>query len=94
VRVDNMEAAGGLRIRQREARGEVWAKNPKPSIHRSVLGVPCEKAVWDDAEKWWLQVDGMVAAGGLRVCQREAGGQGLGQKSKTEHSSLGFGCAM
>jgi hypothetical protein len=79
VRVDDMEAAGGLRVRQREARGGVWAKNPKPSIHRSVLGVLCKTAVWDDAEKWWLQVDGMVVEEAARLPTR-GWGAGFGPK--------------
>jgi hypothetical protein len=72
-----MEAAGGLSVCQHEARGWVWAKNLKPRISHSVLGVPCETVV---AEKWWVQVDGMVAAGGLRICQRKAREWGLAQK--------------
>jgi hypothetical protein len=35
----------------------------------------------------------MEVAGGLRICQCEAGGWGLGQKPETEQSLLGFGHA-
>ena len=32
----------------RGAEEGVGAKNPKPSVHHSVLGVPCETVVWDN----------------------------------------------
>jgi hypothetical protein len=38
-------------------------------------------------------VDIMEAAGGLHICQCEAGGRGLGQKPKTKQSWLSFGHA-
>ena len=78
----------------RKAEEGVWVKNPKLSVHCSLLGVPYETAVWSDARRGWSHVDCMAAAGGLCVCQHEARGQDLGQKPETEHSSLGFGRAM
>ena len=41
-----------------------------------------------------MRVNDMKAAGGLRVHQREARGRGLGQKTETGRSSLGFGRAV
>jgi hypothetical protein len=54
--------------------GGVWAINPKLSVCCSVLGVPCETAVWGDDARWWVQVNAVVAAGGPRICQCGAGG--------------------
>jgi hypothetical protein len=73
-----------------------WAKNPKPRVCDSVSGAPCETAVWDDAGRWWVQVNDMEAVGGHCVCasQREARGRDLGQKPENERSLLSFGCAM
>jgi hypothetical protein len=68
----------------------VWAKNLKPSVRGAISGVPCETAVWGDVVRWWVQVDAVAAAGGPCVRQREAGEQGLGQKTETEHSWLDF----
>jgi len=59
--------------------GEIWAKNPKPSVRCSVSGAPCETAVWGDAGRWWVRINDMEAAGGLRMRQREARGRGLGR---------------
>jgi hypothetical protein len=72
----------------------VWAKKLKPSIRGSILSVPCETAVWGDVVRWWVQVDAVVAAGGPRVRQREAGERVLGQKTETKHSWLDFGRAV
>jgi hypothetical protein len=47
--------------------GGIWAKNPKPSVRGSVLGTPWETAVGGGAKRWWVRVDGMEVAGGLRV---------------------------
>jgi hypothetical protein len=84
VQVNGMEVVGGLRVRQCEAEGRDWAKNPKPSICGSGSGVPYEMAGWGDAGRWRVRVNGMEAVGGLRVRQREAEGRDLGQKPKTE----------
>ena len=77
-----------------EAEEGVGAKNPKPSVCGLVSGVPCVTAVWDDTGRLWVRVNDMKAAGGLRVRQREARGRGLGQKTETGRSSLGFGRAV
>ena len=69
-------------------------KTPKPSICGSVSDVPCETAVWGDTGKWGVRVNDIEAAGGLRVCQCEAGGQDLSKKHETERSWLGFGRAV
>src|SRR5882762_6956114 len=65
----------------------VWAKNAKPSCHRSVSGAPCESAAGDDAEGWW---DGVVVVVVVVVWpsgwKHEAQGGGLGQKRETELS--------
>jgi hypothetical protein len=53
--------------------GGVCAKSPKPSVRRSVLGVPCETTMCGDAGRWWVQVDGIVGAARLPTRGREAG---------------------
>ena len=52
VPVDGMEVLGGLRICQHEARAGIYAKNPKPSICSSILGVLCKMVVWGDDGRW------------------------------------------
>jgi hypothetical protein len=88
--VDKVVAVVRLRVCEREEWG---SKNPKTDCGDSVSGVPCETVVWGDDGRLLVEVDGMEAAGGLQVCQREGGGRGLGQKPETEHSWLGFGRA-
>jgi hypothetical protein len=61
-------------------RGWIWAKNKKRSVHGSVFGTLCETEMWGDAGRWWVRVDEMEAAGGLRIHQHEAKGLDLGQK--------------
>jgi hypothetical protein len=72
----------------------VGAKNPKLSVCGLVSGVPCVMAVWGDTGRLWVRVNDMEVVGGLCVCQRKARGRGLGQKTETGRSSLGFGCAV
>ena len=55
-------------------KGGVWAKDLKPSVHSSVLGVPYETVAWGDDGRWWVQVDNMEVVGGLHVCQCKARG--------------------
>jgi hypothetical protein len=73
VRVNDMEVARGSVFTNARLGGGIWAKNPKPSVHHLISGVPCETAAWGDAGRWWVQVDAMVAAEGWPVCQCEAG---------------------
>ena len=89
-----MAAAAGLHVSPCETGGWVCAQNPKPSRSGSVSGVPCETAVWGDIGKWGVRVNDIEAAGGLHVCQCEAGGQDLSKKHETERSWLGFGRAV
>ena len=72
----------------------VLVKNPKSSRCGSVMGVLCEKAVVGGAGRWWVWTMGTEMTGGLHVCKREVGGQGLGQKPESERLWLDFGCAM
>ena len=69
--VDKVVVVVRLRVCERE---EWRSKNPKTKRSDSVSGVPCEAMVWGDDRRLLVQVDGMEALGGLRVCQREAGG--------------------
>lgn len=69
--VDKVVVVVRLRVCEREEWG---SKNPKTERGDSVSGVPCETMVWGDDRRLLVQVDGMEALGGLRVCQREAGG--------------------
>lgn len=46
MHVDGMEEAGGLCVYQCKARGQDLSQNLKSSVHGSVLGTPCETAVW------------------------------------------------
>ena len=89
MQVDGMVVAGGLRVCQCEARGAELGQ--KLETEHLVSGAPCGTMVWGDAEKWWVQVEGMVVVEGLCICQCEARGQSLGQKLETKHLSLGFG---
>jgi hypothetical protein len=90
VRVKGKKVAGGLRVRQCEARG---VKNPKLSHRGSVTGVPRKTAVGARAGRWWVWSKGTEMAGGLRVRKREVGRRGLGQKPESERLWLDFGLA-
>ena len=90
MRVDDMEAAVGLRVRQREARAGVEPKTQKLSIRSSVSGVPCKTAAWGDGGMRGVRVGDMEAAWVLHVRQCEAWGRGLDQKPETERLWLGF----
>jgi hypothetical protein len=84
--VGEMRQRQRLFVWSRAGGSRFWAKVPKPSVRCSVSGVPCETAKRNDAGRWWVRVDDVEAAGGLRVRQREARGWGLSQKPKTERS--------
>ena len=77
MRVDNMEVAVGLHVRQCEARGRRLSQKPE---NRAFVA-----RFWERRVKRWcgvmlrgggVCVDDMEAAVGLRVRQREAGGGG------------------
>src|SRR5258705_5598220 len=68
--------------------GRFWAKNPKPSVCGSVLGVPCEMAAWGDGGGWWVRVGDIEAAWVLRSCPGEGRGRGLGPKRQTHRLGL------
>jgi hypothetical protein len=66
---------------QRRARGPT-----PPSACSSISDAPCEMAMWNDGGRWWVRVDSTEAPAGLRICQREAGGWGLGPEPKIKCS--------
>jgi hypothetical protein len=85
--VDKVVVVVRLCVCERERWG---SRNPKTERGDSVSGVPCEMVVWGNDRRLLVQVNGIDAAGGLRVRQRAAGGLGLGQKPETKHSWLSF----
>ena len=83
-------SGGGCAFTNERPGGGIWAKNPNPSCHGSVSGVPCKTVLGGGAGRWLVWENGTEMVGGLHVRQHEARGRVLGQNPEIERLGLSY----